>query len=94
MKTTLKTLLAATLLLGSLPMGAQEYKLWYDKKPWSNGRLMVSDNHKFLQHENGTPFFWLGDTGWLLPEKLDRSEAQFYLQKCRAANVWSTRKWS
>ena len=35
-------------------------------KPWENGPLKVSENHRYLQHENGTPFFWLGDTGWLI----------------------------
>ena len=55
------------------------------QKPWDNGRLKVSDNQRYLQFENGKPFFWLGETGWLLPERLDRAEAQYYLQKCRAA---------
>ena len=57
--------------------------------PWSNGKLVVSENHRYLQHENGTPFFWLGDTGWLLPERLNRDEAEFYLSECskRAYNV-------
>ena len=54
-------------------------------KPWSHGRLMVSANQRYLQFENGKPFFFLGDTGWLLPERLDRSEAQYYLQRCREA---------
>lgn len=53
--------------------------------PWKNGKLKVSDNCRFLQHENGTPFFWMGDTGWLLPERLDREEAKYYLTKCREA---------
>ena len=51
-------------------------------KPWDNGKLVVSENHRYLQHENGTPFFWLGDTGWLLPERLDRDGAEFYLDRC------------
>ncbi len=25
-------------------------------------RLKVSDNHRYLQTEDGKPFFWLGDT--------------------------------
>ena len=54
-------------------------------QPWKNGRLKISDNHRYLEFENGKPFFWLGDTGWLLPERLDRAEAQYYLQKCRRA---------
>lgn len=53
-------------------------------KPWDNGKLKVSENGRYLQHENGTPFFWLGDTGWLLPERLDRDEAEFYLDQCAA----------
>lgn len=48
--------------------------------PWKNGRLKVSENKRFLCHENGTPFFWLGDTGWLLFSKLDRAEAETYLE--------------
>lgn len=54
-------------------------------KPWDNGQLMVSPDGRFLQHKNGTPFFWLGDTGWLLPEKLDRDEAATYLERCAGA---------
>lgn len=54
-------------------------------KPWDNGKLMVSDEHRYLKHENGTPFFWLGDTGWLLPERLNRDEAEYYLDRCKNA---------
>lgn len=54
-------------------------------KPWDNGVLKVSDNGTYFQHQNGAPFFWLGDTGWLLPERLDRSEAQRYLSRCKEA---------
>lgn len=42
--------------------------------------LQVSENGRYLQHENGAPFFWLGDTGWLLFQKLSREEASQYLQ--------------
>lgn len=55
------------------------------KKPWENGKLTVSENQRYLMHQNGTPFFWLADTGWLLPERLDRSETAWYLQRCREA---------
>lgn len=44
--------------------------------------LRVSDNQRFLQYTDGTPFFWLGDTGWLLPQSLDRSETKNYLATC------------
>ena len=53
--------------------------------PWENGRLTVSPDGRYLQHENGTPFFWMGNTGWLLPERLTREEADFFLETCRDA---------
>jgi hypothetical protein len=42
--------------------------------------LSIADNGRFIQNENGDPFFWLGDTGWLLFRKLTREEAQYYLK--------------
>ncbi len=30
-----------------------------------HGPLRVSDDHRYLQHLDGTPFFWLGDLWWL-----------------------------
>ena len=44
-----------------------------------NGRLRISDNHRYLQFENGKPFFYLGDTAWELFHRLDREEAERYL---------------
>lgn len=41
--------------------------------------LRVSDNQRFLVHEDGTPFFYLGDTAWALFQRLDREEAVRYL---------------
>ena len=70
--------IALTALMMSIGAAAQN-------KPWDGGNLRVSDNSRYLQTADGTPFFWLGDTGWLLPERLDRAEAQYYLQKCRVA---------
>lgn len=52
--------------------------------PIPNGRLRVSDNKRFLVHENGKPFYWLGDTAWELFHRLNREEAEKYL-KNRAA---------
>ena len=58
-------------------------------KPWSNGRLVVSENNRYLVHENGTPFFWLGNTAWLLPERLNRDEVEYYLtnERLKGYNV-------
>ncbi|WP_107829240.1 glycoside hydrolase family 140 protein [Mucilaginibacter yixingensis] len=40
--------------------------------------LKVSANHRFFTADD-KPFFWLGDTGWLLFSKLTREEADQYL---------------
>lgn len=42
-------------------------------------RLKVSDNHRFLVKEDGTPFFYLGDTCWELFHRLNREDAVRYL---------------
>ncbi len=54
-------------------------------QPWSNGPLEVSPEGRYLRHTNGTPFFWMGDTGWLLPQKMTRESADYYLDKCADA---------
>ena len=48
-------------------------------KPWENGELRVSENHRYLKNGN-TPFFWLGDTAWLLFARLRPEEARVYLK--------------
>ena len=53
----------------------QSKEVW---KPLDNRRLVVSENNRFLQYENGRPFFWLGDTAWLLFKNLDRAELRVY----------------
>jgi hypothetical protein len=42
--------------------------------------LKVSSNGRFFQTQDGKPFFWLGDTGWLLFVKCNREDAIQYLQ--------------
>src|SRR5690348_16295455 len=42
--------------------------------------LSISSNKRFFQTKDGKPFFWLGDTGWLLFSKTSREDAIFYLQ--------------
>lgn len=43
----------------------------------------VSENKRYFVTEKGNPFFWLGDTGWLLFVKLTREEADQYLEDRR-----------
>ncbi|MBD0254595.1 MAG: glycoside hydrolase family 140 protein [Cytophagales bacterium] len=47
-------------------------------------RLKVSDNKRYLVKADGTPFFYLGDTGWELLHQLGRNDAYTYLSN-RAA---------
>jgi hypothetical protein len=44
-----------------------------------DGRLKISDSRRYLQYENGKPFFYLGDTAWELFHRLNREEATQYL---------------
>lgn len=70
--------IAALLLLAAvLPPGA-----WGKGAVGGGGmqRLKVSPNQRFLVREDGTPFFYLGDTAWELFHRLNREEAERYLQ--------------
>ncbi|MEI8633715.1 DUF4038 domain-containing protein [Vibrio sp. PP-XX7] len=44
-----------------------------------HGRLEVAANGRYLQYEDKTPFFYLGDTAWSLFHRLNREEADLYL---------------
>lgn len=51
-----------------------------DKRSQSRqGELRVSKNGHYLMTRDGKPFFWLGDTGWLLFSKLKREQVETYL---------------
>ena len=43
-------------------------------------RIQVSNNGHFLTLADKSPFFWLGDTGWELFIKLDKTEIEEYLK--------------
>ncbi len=47
---------------------------------FAKAQLQVSANKRFLQTEDGKPFFWLGDTAWELFHRLNREEAEKYLK--------------
>src|SRR5881392_3020414 len=42
-------------------------------------QIVTVDGH-YLQYEDGTPFFWLGDTGWELFHRLTKEEIARYLE--------------
>src|SRR6185295_20193821 len=47
---------------------------------WKHGRLQVTKDGHYLQYGDGTPFFWLGDTGWELFHRLKKEEIEKYLE--------------
>jgi hypothetical protein len=69
--------LAGTLLRAETPRAGVSWDL-------SHGPLKVSANNRYLVHQDGTPFFWLGDTAWELFHRLNRSEVEQYLENRRA----------
>jgi hypothetical protein len=50
---------------------------------FGHGDLKVSDDKRFVIHADGTPFFYLGDTAWELFHRLNRNEAERYLENRR-----------
>lgn len=52
-------------------------------------RLRVHASGRYLEREDGTPFFWLADTAWELFHKLNREEAERYL-RTRAGQGFNT----
>jgi hypothetical protein len=51
--------------------------------------LKISANKRYFQTKDGKPFFWLGDTGWLLFKKCKKEDAIKYLddRKAKGFNV-------
>ena len=56
---------------------------------FTHGRIITSRNGHYLQYEDGTPFFWLGDTAWELFHRLKVEEINNYLdnRKSKGFNV-------
>jgi hypothetical protein len=48
------------------------------------GTLGVHANGNAFQSADGAPFFWLGDTAWLMTQKLTREEVKTYFENRRA----------
>jgi Protein of unknown function (DUF4038)/Domain of unknown function (DUF5060)/Putative collagen-binding domain of a collagenase len=45
-----------------------------------HGELRLSDNRRYLQHADGTPFFWLADTVWCGPLLADFNDWKVFLK--------------
>ena len=62
---------------------AQNIKWVGPSQDLSHGKLKISENRRFLTFEDGTPFFWLGDTAWELFHRLTKTETEQYLENRR-----------
>ena len=63
---------------------AQE-DVWRGKSVnFKHGKLQVSQNRRYLVHEDGTPFVYIGDTAWELFHRLNEEEVEEYLENRRA----------
>mgnify|MGYP000956215604 CR=1 FL=1 len=72
------------LVLIALPSFSQEHPWEGPSADFSHGRLKVSENKRFIVYEDGTPFFYLGDTGWELFHRLNKEDTEKYLENRRA----------
>jgi len=41
--------------------------------------LKISENGHYLANQDGSPFYWIGDTGWAMFQQLTREEIDQYL---------------
>lgn len=69
--------LAGVVLLFSAVNGVAQPK---ERVPDKSRQLKVSANKHYLVKNDGTPFFYLGDTAWELFHRLNREEADRYLE--------------
>lgn len=79
----MKTLLTILSLCFIQTLLAQEVKWQAPSIDFSHGKLKVSENQRFLVFEDGTPFFYLADTGWELFHRLTKAETEKYLENRR-----------
>jgi hypothetical protein len=55
------------------------------QSPWqAHGKLEVAANGHYIQHKDGTPFLWIGDTGWGMFQQLTREQVDQYLDNRQA----------
>lgn len=73
------------MLCGSLTsLSGQELAFEGPSCDFSHGPLRVSENHRFIVHADGTPFFYLSDTNWDLFRRATREEAAELIDKRRS----------
>jgi len=55
-------------------------------KLYKHGALKVSENHRYLTYEDGTPFLWMGGTAWQLPVAASFDEWKNYIDDRASKN--------
>lgn len=71
-------LLGMSLALGAVSVAAAP-------APWElHGPVQPDSQGHRLQHEDGSPFLWIGDTAWGMFQQLTREEIDAYLDRRRA----------
>jgi len=50
-----------------------------DDPLYRHGFLKVSDNRRYLSYNDNTPFLWLGDTAWAVPQRASNEEWDAYI---------------
>ena len=80
-----KILFLITLFIIKITSLSSQENLWKGQSvDMKHGKLQVSENKRFLVFQDGTPFYYLGDTGWELFHRLIKNEAEKYLENRRA----------
>ena len=70
MQLSARALLLSVFLLSSLAVADEPV----------GSALRVSENGRYLVDAHGEPFFWLGDTAWLITQKTTRDDVELYLK--------------
>jgi len=79
----MKNLNRLFLLLIIVSLSCSQPEQSFSEIDFSKGKLKVSDSRRFLVFEDGTPFFYLGDTAWELFHRLNKDETENYLENRR-----------
>ncbi|MDO8951780.1 MAG: glycoside hydrolase family 140 protein, partial [Draconibacterium sp.] len=76
-------LIGSIILIFSAILSGQQTQWKGPSVDFKHGKLKVSENHRYLVFEDGTPFFYLGDTAWELFHRLSKTDAEKYLENRR-----------
>ncbi len=44
-------------------------------------QLQIAKNNRYFEYKDGTPFIWIADTAWTMPQRLKWDDVDYYMQK-------------